>query len=223
MIVIIGVPRSGRGENGEIFATGRAVAIARAAVAAGADVEIAGRIGDDSHGDAAVLDLATHGIGHAALLRVGGLTTLDTNAEPAPGLDAGDVELALHYLPGYRVVVVADELDDAALGATSEAASWAGAHLVVITATERKLPAMPDASTVLAVPDAEASNEPGGAHKIDPDVQPEGDRGGDAPVDAADAFAAFVGAYAAAIDRGTDPSRAFSDLAALFNPERVDR
>ena len=215
---MLGVPRARRADDGEVQATGCAVAIASAAVAAGSAVEIAGRIGDDADGDAVVLDLARRGIGHAALLRVGGLATSGTEATSVRGLAAADVELALRYLPGYRVVVVAEELEQGGIGAAVEAASWAGAHLVVVSESDRAVPGLPDASTVLLTPHGDPDRATAGAPDGTLDRTPAGtpDRAQDG------AFAALVGAYSAALDRGIDPKRAFAEEAARFNPEHVD-
>jgi hypothetical protein len=109
-------------------------------------------------------------------------------------LPAADAELALRYLPAYRVVVVADDVDDATLAAATTAASWAGAHLVVIAVSDREPPGPPGASTVFVKPAEESDG----------------------------AFEALVGAYAAGLDRGEPPDRAFTDRSATFNPERID-
>jgi hypothetical protein len=194
VIVVLGVPRAVRADDGSVSAGGRVVAVAAAAVTAGTAVEIAGRIGDDADGDAVVLDLADRGMGHAALLRVGGLATPGIGNGLGQELPAADAELALRYLPGYRVVVVADDVGDETLAAAAAAASWAGAHLVVIAASDREPPGLPSASTVLVAPADDGEG----------------------------AFEALVGAYAAGLDRGEPAERAFADRSAVFNPERID-
>ena len=133
-------------------------------------------------------------------------------------LAAADVELALRYLPGYRVVVVAEELEQGGIGAAVEAASWAGAHLVVVSESDRAVPGLPDASTVLLTPHGDPDRATAGAPDGTLDRTPAGtpDRAQDG------AFAALVGAYSAALDRGIDPKRAFAEEAARFNPEHVD-
>jgi hypothetical protein len=194
VIVVIGTPRFAHGDANDAVATGRAVAVADGAVVAGATVEIAGRIGNDADGDAVVLDLSRRGVGHAALLRVGGLPTSAADGTAAD-IAAADLELALRYLPAYRVVVVAEHLDPAALSAAADAAAWAEAHLILILDPDERVPAsaLPSAATILEAP----------------------------AWDADDAFAALVGAYAAALDRGEEPGAAFADQAARFNPERL--
>ncbi len=100
---------------------------------------------------------------------------------PGPALDAGDLALALRYLPDYRVVVIAQELDAPALAAVVEAARWAGAALVVATPNAGTTTALPDDATVL-----------------------------EAPEDDEGAFAALVGRYAVALDGGKQPAAAFA-------------
>jgi hypothetical protein len=205
VIVVIGTPRSAPAEDGTVTAAGRAVEIAAAATGAGSTVEIAGRLGDDGDGDGVALDLARRGIGHAAVLRVGGLAT-PRALDALPTLPGPDLELALRYLPTYRVVVVADPLEDEAFAAVAEAATWADAHLIVVAGDDGRPAAAnlpPAAVTVFDAPVASGTDG-------DP-----GDGG------AGDAFAALVGAYAAALDRGEEPGAAFADQASRFNPERL--
>ncbi|HSL33146.1 MAG TPA: hypothetical protein VK871_05815 [Candidatus Limnocylindrales bacterium] len=204
MIVVIGSPSASVTESGR-RAAGPAVDVARAAVAAEAPVQIAGRVGEDAAGNDVLLDLAAAGIGHATILRDAGHATWETAPPGEPDaspfedgevaatipatttaaispVDAADVELALRYLPEYRVVVVVDPLDDAALRSAADAARWAGAALVVVVAAGAIPPAWlePDA-TVL-----------------------------EAPAEDDGAFATFVGEYAARLDRGEPPADAFA-------------
>jgi len=55
-------------------------------------------------------------------------------ADPAarPGLEAGDISLALRYLAEARVVVLAEPLPEVAVAAVVEGATFAGARLVVL-------------------------------------------------------------------------------------------
>jgi sugar/nucleoside kinase (ribokinase family) len=199
-------------------ASGLAVAIARAAKTAGADVEIVGRVGEDPAGDAVLLDLAAAGIGHVAVLRDAGRPTGAAPATPEPerpfgdrdldpsdpsdaaleppaaqsipaeplSLDAADIELALRYIPDYRVVVIAQPLAEDALEAAAAAARWGSAALVVLVPAGSPPPeaVTPDV-TILETPPA------------DPD----------------DVFATLVGGYAAALDRGEDAGEAFATVA----------
>lgn len=197
MIVVIGSP-VGRRDGGRIEAAGTAAALARVAAAAGAEVQVVGRIGEDELGEGVILALARAGVGHVAILRDPGRPTAeahptadeedaddpsdDTRPPTGLSLDAADLELALRYLPDYRVVVVADDLDEPALATAIGAARWAGAQLIVIVAPGTRPTGLPPEATVLEAP----------AH--DPDG----------------AFAAVVGAYAAALDGGVGPAEAFA-------------
>ena len=103
-----------------------------------------------------------------------------------PVLEAADVELALRYLPDYRVLVIADPLPAASLEVAAAASRWSGAALVVLVPNGSEPPALGPDATILEAPDG------------DPDG----------------AFAAVVGAYAAALDRGEEPAEAFATASA---------
>ena len=180
------------------------------AVQGGAAVQVVGRVGDDAAGDAVLLDLAAAGIGHVAILRAAGQPTA-VRAEPAtdddapPGaalddeeagpddgratdggeglsIDAGDLDLALRYLPDYRVVIVATDLDPAAWATVIAASSWSGAHVMGLVGAGGAPAGLPDDAMVL-----------------------------ERPADDADGtFAAMVGRYAAGIDAGEEPAAAFA-------------
>jgi len=207
--VVVGSP-VGRRLKGDIEATGVAVAVARAAVGAGAHVELVGKVGDGPDGDAILLSVARAGVGHVAVIRSPGVLAIEETAalEPAesidtlaglegdgvedraapesalsvtgPALDAGDIELALRYLPDYDVVVIAEPLDDAATAAVADAAGWANARVVAIASTG--VPALPADATILEAPTEDTEG----------------------------AFATVVGRYAASLDRGDDPGDAFA-------------
>jgi hypothetical protein len=184
-------------------------------------VQLVGKVGEGAAGDAVLLSLALARVGHVAVLRdasretpilarapdteaaldpieVGGEDDGDgaslagvaaaeaasgsSEAAPEPSLDSGDLELALNYLPDYRVVVVTETLGEPALATVSAAARWAGAQLIVVVPSGTSGHGMPDDATVLESPPA------------DPDG----------------AFAAVVGAYATALDRGASPAEAFA-------------
>jgi sugar/nucleoside kinase (ribokinase family) len=112
--------------------------------------------------------------------------TADGNApadEPAGlSVDAADLELALRYVPDYRVLVVAGDLDPSALDAVVAAAGWSGADLVVLAPDGASMTGIPDTATALQRP----ATDPDGA------------------------FAAMVAGYAVALDRGDDPRSAFA-------------
>jgi hypothetical protein len=187
--------------------SGLAAEIATTVVDDGVSVEIVGRVGSDSAGDAVILSLAQRGVGHVAVLRDSGRPTeveplpapeesdasIGAAFEPpsaaqpeSPTVDAADVELALKYLPEYRVIVVAERLDEDALRVVSDAARWSGASLVVVGRAE-DLAGLPEEATVFEPPE---------------DGDPDG------------AFAAMVGTYAAGLDRGEEPGRAFAAASA---------
>jgi len=207
VIVVIGSPH-GRHTAQGIAAAGVAVTIGRVAAAAGAEVQLVGKVGEGPAGDAVLLAMAHDRVGHVAVLRdastptplaadvAGGDALLepegdeppDTHPDEAagPALDSGDLELALRYLPDYRVLVVAHPLDANALATVVAAGRWAEAQLIVVVASGATAPGLPDDATVLEAP----------AH------------------DADGAFAAVVGAYAAALDRGASPADAFASASA---------
>ena len=194
-------------------AVGLPSGIARAAAAGGSEVQLVGRVGEDPGGDFVLLDLTAALVGHVAILRDPGRPTpaappppddeavfdeatdmpaaADGNSrvdgETGPGvsglsLEPADIELALRYLPDYRVLVVADQLDDASLRVVTAAAGWNGAALIVVAAAGDARPPIGDDATIIEAP----LDDPDGA------------------------FAAVVGAYAAALDRGEEPAEAFT-------------
>jgi len=199
VIVVVGNPVARAAVDGPALAAGLPVRVAIAAVAAGATAQIVGRVGEDPAGEAALLDLARHGVGHAAILRdpsrptpvlaaPGDDDALDADgssleapfAAGASTLDAADLKLAFDYLPEYSVIVVAEPLAPATLAIAVGAAAWSGSALVVVGSGG--LEGLPENATVFEPP---ADGDPDGA------------------------FAAMVGAYAAGLDRGEDPRAAF--------------
>lgn len=221
MIVVIGSPVAqldGRGSG----AAGLAPQIARAASAAGGDVQLVGRIGEDAPGDAILLALAADRVGHVAVLRepsrptptespAAHAATAGPEPEPEPkpelelgaaltldddgptdasvdglALDAADLDLALRYLPDYRVVIVACDLDDRGRATVAGAVGWAGAHLVAIVSDAADAAGLPPDATVLDRPARDGEG----------------------------ALAAVVAAYAVALDRGVEPAAAFAEAAA---------
>jgi hypothetical protein len=100
-------------------------------------------------------------------------------------LDAADVELALRYLTEFRVVVLADELDPAALRVAADATGWSNGTLIAVMAEGGREPAgLPGDAIVLGSPADDAEG----------------------------AFDRLVGELAAAIDAGSDPQAAFREL-----------
>jgi hypothetical protein len=212
MIAVVGSPAARRSPSGT-EAAGLAAAIGRAA-AERASVQLIGKVGEGSDGDAILVSLARDGIGHVAVLRdlepVAVIAAEhddlqrdpfddavpsdgDRRATSGPPLDASDLELALRYLPDYDVVVVAQPLDESAAAAVVAAARWAGARLVIVAPIEGPTP---DDATVLEPP----ADDPEGS------------------------FATLVGRYAAALDRGADPADAFAEASSGtgWTPVAVD-
>ena len=187
MIVVLGRPQLD--ERGTLIR--RAGRVATAAAGSGANVELVGSVTDDGAGDATITELGRNGIGHAALLR------MPTTGEPR--LDAADIELGLSYVSDCRVLVIADELDAAALAAAIEGAQYHRAHLVVAgslpanaAASASAAPQLPDDATVLA-----------------------------APAEDDGAFADLVGRYAAQLDAGRIAADAWHDAIAATGWEEA--
>jgi hypothetical protein len=186
---------------------GLAAAISVAAAAAGSRVELIGKTGDDPAGDAVLLGLAHHFVGHVATLRDparptpvipadDGPADLDVAESPAPAppsaaespvLEAADVGLALRYLPELAVIVTVhattEVVDEAAA-----ASGWAQTALIVVVSPDAAPPnGLPATAIVVAV--ADADDLEGGA-------------------------GAAIGRYAAAIDHGEPAAEAYADLVA---------
>lgn len=218
MLAVVGSPLLAPGSTpsapGE--AVGLAAGIATAAAAAGAEVQVIGKVGDDPAGDAVLLALARGGVGHVALLRDAGratpfaalavrdadpagvepLATLLVETEAAdeegeeeaavpPGsglaLEPADIALGLRYVRDFRVLVGADPLDEPSAAVMGEAAAFAGAALVIVAPPGQPTVSVPGSAIVLEAPIG------------DPDGS----------------FAALVGRFAAALDRGVEASQAF--------------
>jgi hypothetical protein len=117
---------------------------------------------------------------------VGGRNVAGETASTVPSdglsVDAADLELALRYVQDYRVLVVAADLDPAALAAAIEAAGWSGAHLVVLQPDGSPAAITPESATVLLRP----ADDPDGV------------------------FASMVAGYAVGLDRGQEPAAAFA-------------
>ena len=115
-------------------------------------------------------------------------------SDPAT-LDPDDVNMALRYLDGYRVIVVAEPMAAAGLQVVADAAAFGGAQLVVIVAQ---------------------SGAAGG-----PAPAPEGAIVIEAPLsDPEGLFAGAIGAFVVALDRGTDPAAALDGALAAGGWER---
>ena len=200
MIVVIGQPALGR-IDGEPVAAGPAARIALAAAARGAAVQLVAKVGEDPDGEALVLALGQGHVGHVALQREAAHPTpLAVSLDEAPdsesgltaagqasalALDAADVDLALRYLTEFRVVVIADELDAAAVRVAADATDWSNGTLIAVVGEGRSEPVgLPSDAIVLGSPADDAEG----------------------------AFDRLVGELAAAIDAGGDPQAAFREL-----------
>ncbi len=238
MIVVIGLPSLRPPTDGRIAAaSGLAAGVARAAVTAGATVQLVGKIGDDPTGDALVLALARDGIGHVALLR-----------DPA------------HPTPIDAEAGAADEFgpvgDDPAMAAAADggepegSASATAADGDGVLPADRSLRPSLDAGDVelalryqsdfrvvvlaeaLAVDARSIVFEAAsfaGAHVIElldggreSLTSPEPDTAFERPeIDPDGAFATLVGRYAAAVDAGVAPAAAFADASRAAGWERA--
>jgi hypothetical protein len=218
VIVVIGTPAYMPGRDGAPGTpTGIASAIACAAAAAGARVEMAARVGDDPAGDALLLALGRARVGHSAMLRDPSRPTAVIEA-PAPDgaplvpLDDGDGAASLaDDLP--------DEPSTEAAGVDPAASLDAGdldlalgylldARVVVVAqplneaaaAAAARRAAFADAVLVAVV----GPDDPVPA-ALDRAIVFERDEGG------GDAFATLVGRFAASLDAGTEPAAAFGE------------
>ncbi len=121
---------------------------------------------------------------------------MDDRTSMRPGdlatLDPDDVGLALRYLDGFRVIVVAEPLSRSGLDVAAEAAAYGGARLVAIVAEGDAGEPLPEGAIVLEAP-------PG-----DPDG----------------IFARTVGSLAVALDRGADPAAALATAVGSAGWER---
>ncbi len=222
MIVVIGPAALRPTPTGVGRAVGTAPEIAAAAAADGATVEIVTKIGEDGAGEELLIALARAGVGHLAVLRdpAGPTSLAMDDGEPpdedldldlvpallaeaeaalarppagspsagapptppsAPILEPADLALALRYLRDYRVVIAVEPIADGGAAVIAEAASFADAGLVVVAPPGLRAPAAYAAATLIEAP----TDDPDGA------------------------FAALVGRYAAAMDRGIAPAEAF--------------
>lgn len=208
MIAVIGIPRL-RGEATDADVAGLAASIAAAAAAADSRVELVGKIGDDAAGDAALLALSRRGIGHVATLRdpargtpvvqdgdddPDDQTGAGAAAERAPVLDAGDVGLALRYLPELGVIVTVHVAPEVVEEAAS-AAGWARTTLIVVVEPGAAPPeGLPPDALALA---ADEVDELGGV-------------------------GAAIGRYAAALDQGRPADAAYAELVAAGGSSVAD-
>ena len=106
--------------------------------------------------------------------------------EPVPTIDAGDLDLALRYLPDHTVVVVAERLGADALAVVAADCSYVAAALVLIIEPRSEPLETPPGATLLEAP------------RSDPDG----------------VFGRTVGRFAAALDRGSSGAQALAEATA---------
>jgi hypothetical protein len=216
MLVVVGSPVLGPAPDGPAC-NGLAGRVAAAAAAAGASVQLVGRIGDDDAGDALVLALGTAEIGHVAVLRDAAhatpvmpagpavdLDAIDPGGDPGDDPDAGQAVSSPIAAPTPSVPLTGLPLDagDVALGLR---------YLVdfrVVVATD---PLDDEAAAVIAeaarfagaavIAVVEGSRMPPAFETATVLARPTHDPDG--------RFAGVVGRYAAALERGDDPASAF--------------
>ena len=211
MIAVLARPRVYRPQpDGELSPGGLGVEVALALGSAGVPVELVGSIGDDPEGDRVVVELGRAGVGHAALLRDPATRTPRLGDEDPsrslPRLDAADVELGLRYVTDCRVLVVAEDLEDASRERALQTAEYHGAAVVVIASPGSVDPAaLPEDVTLLERPSLAMVEEDaeGGEADVPPDAR------GVAAQEAA--FARFVADYARLLGEGATPATAFQD------------
>ena len=214
MIVVIG-GLGLRGSVEEPEPDGLAPAIASAAAAAGARVELISKAGDDPAGDAVLLALAGAGVGHVATLRdPSRLTPIrgqpDETTDPA--MDEG-AETATTETASEGPVT---DAPTAALRPTLDAAD---VSLALRYLTDfQVLVAVHPTSDLLA--EAVAAAGYAGARLVVV-LEPEGDVPSGVPADAlvvaaasddAEGVGARIGRYASALSRGDDAAAAYRDL-----------
>jgi hypothetical protein len=140
VIVVVGDLRSGARPSS-------AAAIAAQVAALGSAVEIVGLVPGDAGGDRRLIELATQGVGHAAVLR-----------SPGEALEADDLELALRYLPGVGTIVLVDDGRGELLATAAAAAAWGAAGLIVVARGGGGTAELPASALVLQPPE----NDPDG-------------------------------------------------------------
>ncbi|HEY4946219.1 MAG TPA: PfkB family carbohydrate kinase [Candidatus Limnocylindrales bacterium] len=232
MLAVVGspsfTPGSIAGPDGDV--AGLAAAIALAAAAAGAEVQLVGKVGDDPAGDAVLLALARGGVGHLALLRDPGQPT----PIAPPAVSETD---PVGEEPVVALLARAEAPDDDAITPSAGVASSSSGLVLepadislglryirefrVLVATGpldapsvgvvADAAAFVDAALVLVTPPGRAATGlPGSAVILEaPVADPDG------------AFAALVGRLAAALDRGVDAADAFRTATAEGGWERA--
>lgn len=188
---------------------GRAARIALMAREEGAEVELVGSVGDDPEGDEVMVRLGRAGVGHAAVLRdPAARTPVGGGAAPAPRLEPADIALGLSYVAECRVLVIAESLPAEAQSVAAESAAYHGAAVIaIVTLVSGVADGLPDNATLLEAPSEEQSEDL--ADDAGPGEGSADDQAGQDAAARSDAFNRLVARYAAALDRGDDPAKAF--------------
>jgi hypothetical protein len=159
-----------------------ALEVARRAAATGARVEMVGVAAPDPAGDARLLELAAAAVGHATVVRSG-----------AAALDASDLDLALHYLPDIRAIVLVAP-DRSLIAPAAAESAWSGAGLVIVASRAAGL---------------DTSDAPRAIVLEPPSSDPDG------------TFAGLVAALAVRLDLGDDPATAWKSTSTALAVDPV--
>lgn len=215
MIVVVGQPLYS--DTATVAVAGIPAGIALAAAAGGHAVQLVGKAGEDDAGDAVVMALAKGGVGHVALLREAGRSTVHV-IPPASG------EVLATETEPISAAIEPEDVDAPASASTpAEPSTGLALEAADVDLALRYLTdfgvlviADPVSADVLAVAAAAATwsdarlmvlLSPG---EVEPTGLPDDAIVFEAPDSDDDgAFASMVGAFAAALDDGEDPAAAF--------------
>jgi hypothetical protein len=197
-VIVVGILEADSDTSGSVIEIARAASggpgsgPASGAAADPPRVEVLGRIPGDARWDAAMFQLAQAGVGHATVVRSAG-----------GGMEPADLDLALHYLPEIRVIVLVRP-PGSLLSTALDAATWTGATLVLVGPLEAA------AAKVLDDGPGEASSAPQTPIVLEPPgADPDG------------TFAGFVARLAVEIDAGRPAVDAWRQTVATLAADRI--
>jgi hypothetical protein len=176
LVIVVGF-LGAPGSDGEL-----AIEVARRAAATGARVEMVGAAPADATGDASLLRLAEARIGHATVVR-----------SRATGLEPADLDLALHYLPDIRAIVLVGP-EPALIAPAAAESGWSGAGLVIVASRTGQLDTSSAPQAIVIEPPAH---------------------------DADGTFAGLVAALAVRLDAGEDASTAWRATVGALAVDKV--
>jgi len=218
VIAVIGTPRL-RGTGPEADIAGLATGIAAAAAAAGSRVEFIGKTGDDPAGDAVLLAMARHFIGHVATLRDPARPTVEVPAEDEPidvdgsetTLDPDAADVGAAEAAGQVAVPEGPALEAADVGLAlrylPELAVIVTVHVTPDVVDEAGAAAgWAQTSLIVVLRPGEAVPEDLPEHAVAVAVADDDDIGAGA--------GSAIGRYAAALDQGEPAAEAFDALVA---------